>query len=445
MRHGQGRDDGGLAMLKGFLSGLAVSAMALAALSLAVPLVPDPAAGSPAPAPVLVADAITAPAEPRIVAPAAYPSWQPAAARNRLSPVHLPPPEADRAPQSVGMPVAPSVTVAPDLIPNRPATMRLPDATASASIDATGIRRPPLPAIPDGPDGPLARQGSPDRPEPVSVPHPHKVWDPDHDPTTGLLMVAAIQPSRAMPAAPLLPANLRSDRLPQIGTAAPAPEALRPSRLPARERHAAAVAPAPADRPQLALMLIHHGRLPDLPATLVFDPLAPDAAEAARAWRAAGGEIAILATGLPPGADMRDAEVTLQSHLRSLPEAVALVDLPEGGIGRDRILAAQIIAILAEDGHGLVTHRNGLNAPLRMAESAGVAAVSVSALIEEGTPAGTIRRILDQTALRATRDNAAVVIATATPDILELLSDWIATGRGRDLSLVPLSVLLNSQ
>jgi polysaccharide deacetylase 2 family uncharacterized protein YibQ len=196
-------------------------------------------------------------------------------------------------------------------------------------------------------------------------------------------------------------------------------------------------------RPMLGVLIAYAGVLPDLRVTLALDPLSADAAETARAWREMGREVAIMATGLPMGADARDIEVTLQSHLRRLPETVALVDLPEGGIARDRVLAAQAVAILAEDGHGLVTHPTGLNAAARMAESASVAALTTVERLVATDDAAARRRALDRAALRATQEGSALIFVEGSAEALETLHDWMDTTRGRDLDVVPLSTLLN--
>ncbi len=386
-------------MLKGFLGGFAISTLMLIVLSLAVPLTPDPAAGSPAPAPVVLPLASSAPSGPdSVVAPVQRPAdggQMPSAA---VLPAGLPAMRNDQSPAQTSSEVP--------------------------SLAGSGKARPQPPLVM------LISPVAGALPNPQSAPaYPAKAT------TTA--------PSPQVPA-PLVDITLRTDRLPQIGVPRPSGPA-REGRSPARERYAMAVGAMPGDQPRVALLLLHENDLPNLPVTLVFDPLDPDAPETARAWRAGGGEVAILASGLPPGADARDAEVTLQSHLRLLPEAVALVDLPEGGFARDRILSAQTIAILAEDGHGLVTHGNGLNAPVRMAESAGVAALTVAAHITSDASPTTTRRLLDRIALRAAQDDHAVIFGTASPEVIGLISDWLENGRGRDLVPVPLSVLLNGR
>lgn len=431
-------------MFKGFLSGLAASTLALVALALAVPLTPDPAAGSPAPAPVVLPQASSGPSGPVPgAAPAARPSAATPSQSGPIVPAGLPAMRGDRTiPRPGATPLPPSTTEAAEA-PLTPPAGR-PTASPAPSVLPGRSQERPLPPLAAAEHDPALRgQTRPVPPRVLMLMPAAPVLPPVHAPLLHPVTSTAPQITPSGPP-PLVDITLRTDRLPQIGVPRLSGPA-RNGRSPARERYAMAVGAMPGDQPRVALLLLHNDGLPNLPVTLVFDPLNPDAPEAARAWRSGGGEVAILATGLPPDADARDAEVTLQNHLRLMPEAVALVDLPEGGFARDRMLSAQTIAILAEDGHGLVTHGNGLNAPVRMAESAGVAALTVAAHISSGAAPATTRRLLDRTALRAAQDGHAVIFGTASPEVLSLITDWLETGRGRDLLPVPLSVLLNGR
>ncbi len=429
-------------MLKGFLSGLAISALALAALSLAVPLTPDPAAGSPVPTPVLAPGSSLPPAQtgPGVALdslPVAPPSLLLSSPRPTLFPEAAPggpPPASDRT--------APH----PQALEERDLAGLLPAATGSlvpgldAKSPAAVMPAPSMPARPSGADPTRTAQNPPAPPTVLAA-----FLAPQLQLRTGTAMIgpAPFTVPDGSPQAPsLLPIrDLRSDRLPQIGAPPPAePEVVRDL---ARLRHAMAVTRPLDERPMLGVIVAYQGVLPEMPATLALDPLRADAADAFRAWRDMGREIALLATGLPPNAEARDIEVTLQSHLRSLPEAVALIDLPSGDIARDRVLAAQTVAILSEDGYGLVTQPVGLNAAARMAESAGVATLTVIERIAATDDAASMRRALDRVALRPAQDAGALIYVEGTAEALAVLQDWATNGRGRALDLVPLSLLLN--
>jgi uncharacterized protein len=106
-----------------------------------------------------------------------------------------------------------------------------------------------------------------------------------------------------------------------------------------------------------------------VPVSFAVDAGLVEAGTIADAYRAAGREILIVPT-LPPGAAATDVEVALQVNLDVIPEAVALMDLPEGGFQAEREAVAQVVSAASATGHGLVTFPRGLNMAQQMAERA---------------------------------------------------------------------------
>ena len=242
-------------------------------------------------------------------------------------------------------------------------------------------------------------------------------------------------------------------RLPSIG-AEPAPEAADPAPdqadLPALARFAAEF-DSSADLPRLSVLLVDapgaEEALVALPfvLTIALDPDLPDAFERAARYRAAGHEVALLATGLPRGATASDLEITFSEWRRILPEAVALIDAPDGsGLTGDRRLAQAVMPYLAEPGLGLLTPDIGLNQAAQVAQAAGVAQASIFRRIDANDEdEALIRRFLTRAAFEAQTQGQAVVLGRAehAPTLAALLG-WRLEMRARQVSLAPVSALM---
>ena len=220
---------------------------------------------------------------------------------------------------------------------------------------------------------------------------------------------------------------------------------------PARERYASPHEPAAG--PLFAIVLLDMPADPaaeaaitalPMPVGVVLDPHDPDAPRRARAYRAAGHEVVILATGLPQGATPSDLDVTFDAWFRALPEAVAVIDAVERGFQGDRALAQAIMPFLAADGHGLITHERGLNPAQQSANSAGVANATVFRIIDSGDENQfTIRRYLDRATFRAQQEGRVVVMGRAAhPDTIDGLIGWRMEGRAGQVAMVPVSAVL---
>lgn len=221
--------------------------------------------------------------------------------------------------------------------------------------------------------------------------------------------------------------------------------------LPAVRRHAAAFE-NPEDRPLFAIILLDDGiaradqerlaRLP-FPVTIAVDPLHADASERGALYRAEGKEVLMLASAIPQGATASDLEVTFQSHFRALPEAVGVLDRPEGGFQNNRLLAEQVITILAEDGYGLVTFDRGMNAAEQVARSAGLGAARVFRILDaENEQAATVRRYLDRAVFRAAQRGSVIVMGGSAEETLAGILEWRMEGRADAVALAPVSAVL---
>lgn len=181
----------------------------------------------------------------------------------------------------------------------------------------------------------------------------------------------------------------------------------------------------------------------DLPVTIAIDPASPDAEAAAKAYRAAGKEVVILAVGLPADATARDVEVNLAAMFNAIPQAVALLDPVNGGFQNDRMRAQQVVRILAGEGYGLVTHDRGLNAAAQLANRDGVPDGRIFRVLDsDQEDEALIRRYLDRAAFRAAQQGQAMVLGDSRATTVAALLGWAMEGRGATVAFAPVSAVL---
>lgn len=207
----------------------------------------------------------------------------------------------------------------------------------------------------------------------------------------------------------------------------------------------------PDDRPLMSLILLDEdadaAALPALasfgrPLTFAVPASAPGAAEAAAAYRAAGHEV-VLVTDLPGGAVPSDIEVAFEAYLAAVPEAVAVLDGSGNGFNGDRRVVNQVVEILADTGHGLVTYATGLGTAEQVARREGVPASSVFRDLDgNGQDATVIRRFLDQAAFRAGQEGQVILLARMRADTISALLIWAQQDRASRVNIAPLSQVL---
>ncbi len=173
--------------------------------------------------------------------------------------------------------------------------------------------------------------------------------------------------------------------------------------------------------------------------TVALDPSAPDAAEAARAYRAAGFEVAILADPLPQGATPQDVEVAMAAWQAAVPQALALVEPERPVLQAAARLAEQAQKVLEAEGMAYVTQAQGIGAARR--GDAQARANIWRVLDAPRDKAAVIARMLGRAAFEANRDGAVVVMLSAWPESVAGLQAWRAEA-GSGLNLAPLSALL---
>jgi len=407
------------------------------------------------PAPVVTPEpAASAPSQTQAPAPDALLSAAPA-------PETAPPP---------GPSSAPSTPEAPQL--SAPDAPLLAPVLAPAAPMASAIAVPPqpegLPAVASVPAVPLAPQAGGGLPV-VDLPPPPPLTPEEEAllrPPVASEATPALDPALP-PESPRPPleglgqggAGVTTDRLPRIGAAPdaepaePAAEAAAPplavEELPPFLRHARPFAGDPA-KPLFALLVEDRGgdfdraglAAMDLPLTVVIDPLAEGAAEHAALWRAGGQEVVLSLASLPEGATPGDAEQILSVLAERLPETVAALD-PRGRLMQDdRDLAAQVVAILAEQGRGLVSFDEGLNAADQVARREGLPSATIFRRFDtDNASAPAVKRYLDRAVFRAAQTGEVAVIGALTPDTVAGILEWSVEGRAAMVNLAPLTAL----
>ena len=370
-------------------------------------------------------------------------------------PVQTPPAASTTAPvemaKPAALPAAPGASAATAPAPDTAAAQppALPKASDSAEAAPAGSTNPaPPPAVVAEDDTPL----------------PGEV--PAHSP---LAPAAEPEQAAAKPAEPAAPSEPLLDR-PQPGLDGIKVDGVTTNRLPRIEAPAAPGAEAaakvdprpvarfaakfdnPQGKPRFAVLLIDDGKAQidraalasiPLPVTIVLDPAAPDVAVLEETYRKSGKEVAMLATQIPKGAAPSDLAVTFAAHAKMLPQAVAVVDLPEGGFQNSRQIATDLVPVIKDQGRGLVTFDKGLNAGDQVARREAVPAAMVFRELDgQGEDGAAMRRHLDRAAFKAAQDGRVAVLGHAKSDTIAALLEWSVEGRAGSVALAPLTAVL---
>lgn len=249
--------------------------------------------------------------------------------------------------------------------------------------------------------------------------------------------------------------GVTTGRLPAV-TDAPETEAAEPDPAagPALDRFAVPFE-NPEGKPLMAIVLIDDGASPvsfealadfPYPISYAIDAGWPGAADAAANYRAAGLEVLAL-VDLPEGFGARDTEVAMQSHLRAVPQAVAVMEGVGTGLQSSREAAAQLVPILQDAGLGLVLFSEGLDTTRKLIAREGVPVAPVFRDFDaEGQNARVIRRFLDQAAFRAAQEEGGVVmVGRLRAETVSALLLWGLQDRAGSVALAPVSAVLRAE
>lgn len=405
---------------------------------------PEPEAALPAPD---AAPASTAPQAPALASNGAAPSLDTAPAAqpavDAVAPAAITAEATDAvAPASPAAAPAPSVASGPAAL-SEPAASETPQVS-TALLPQVAEDAPEPDAEPDA----LARPSLPTVGEAAQI-APADPAQPEEEASQEV--AASTLPS--VPGASGLPrvAPLIAPLEPEVEAEAEAEIEEEIAELPAIQAFATPFDEAET-RPLMAVVLIDEPGSPidletltrfSFPVAFAVDPLHPEAAARAAAYRAAGFEVVVLGAMIAEGATAVDTEVALAAAMQTLPEAVAVIDTPESRIQGDRPVLDATVGALAESGHGLLAFPRGLNAAEQTASRAGVPGATVFRFLDgEDQRATVITRFLSRAAFAAAQEGTVIVVGRTRPDTVTALFSWALGGRTEAVALAPLSATM---
>ena len=165
-------------------------------------------------------------------------------------------------------------------------------------------------------------------------------------------------------------------------------------------------------------------------------------ADLASAYRSAGREI-VMIPSLPEGATPQDVEQALSVNFETIPEAVAIMDVSGNSFQSDRDSIQQVVDVVTDSGHGMITFPRGLNTAHQSATRAGVPTGLIFRRLDGGGETrDQIRRTLDRAAFRARQDEAVILVGTTALDTLATIVEWSTGNRAATVTLAPISAAL---
>ncbi len=372
-------------------------------------------------------------------------------------------PETAVSPEtSTSNPIMPAV----DATPAQPESVPEPETGPAADLapPPEGTEAPESPVIAEDSSPEPAVSAAPESPSSGSAP---EIGEAPRAPDTGEDVAGLTAPSTDTSPAGIAPASPdtsgfaqpeistpnvggEEDALPNIGETAETPPEEETG--PAIEAFAAPFEPA-NDNPRMSIVLIDGGAVIDvsvlaefpMPVAVVVDPTVDGVRGRMAAHRDAGTEVLVKAV-LPEGTTPADVEVAFQDYLRNVPQAIAVLDVPEAALQASRPRAAQVVEIVSAAGLGLITYNKGLNSGVQIAEGAGVPVALVHRdFTANAGDAGAVRRMLDQGAFRAGQAGAVVMVGILEPATLEALTDWSGGNRATSVLLAPVSATLQGK
>lgn len=324
-----------------------------------------------------------------------------------------------------------------------------PDAPARrpevASTDTSVLRSPEV-------------SGSPEAPTTINVEVPQAVAvdtetgssQPVSDVSGNEVQTSLLQPARELESS--FP-QLTSERLPTVGETEDAAQASGISDTSPLVQFAARYERINT-RPVLSVVLIDEGKSDlditilrefPVPLSIAVDPLASNAAERARQFRAMGLEVLAL-VDLPEGAKPSDVAVNMSNAFDILPESIAVIEGGQAGLQSSREVADEVIEVVKSTGHGLVMLPKGLNTAQKMAQRDGVPSVTIFRDFDGANQSEVVmRRFLDQAAFKARQQEGVLMLGRLRDDTLAALAIWTLADRASTVALAPASVLLTGK
>ena len=206
----------------------------------------------------------------------------------------------------------------------------------------------------------------------------------------------------------------------------------------------------PQNKPIFAILLMDDGVIGldqlaqfNVPLSVAINPDWPDAPARAERWRAAGFDVLLQSPKLGDAFDFAAIDSLLQGHLLRVPQALGVVDVPQGGFQGNRRLSVQIAQGLGSARAALVTFDGRINAAHEIALGASLPAAVVFRDIDAAhEDAEMITRYLERAAFKAAQTGQIVVAGRVSPQTLAALGQWLAGDWAGQLALAPISAVL---
>jgi polysaccharide deacetylase 2 family uncharacterized protein YibQ len=211
------------------------------------------------------------------------------------------------------------------------------------------------------------------------------------------------------------------------------------------------------DTPYLSIILVDIGSAgvsqadllkQTLTLSFAVDGSRSDAGRVAVDYRTAGFEVVSLLneTEAEGVSTTEDAAKIVQPYLDAMPQALAVVDAPAARLQKNRRFLGAVLASIAEDAPGILTYKGGLNTATKAVREAGVPTGAISRYLDETySSPSLVKRAIERATIDAARDGAAILMAVATPTVLQGLAQWADTNAASKVELVPLSSAMKRQ
>ena len=185
-----------------------------------------------------------------------------------------------------------------------------------------------------------------------------------------------------------------------------------------------------------------------LPLTFAVDGSRTDAKRVAGDYRAAGFEIIALMND-DQVAELTTADAAIevvQGYFHAVPDALAIVDAPTARLQKNRRILSPVLASLTGDAPGFLTYKGGLGTAAKETQEAGLPTGVITRYLDEtyGSPS-IIKRAIDRTTIEAAKNGAAILMAVATPSVLQGIAQWADSSAAAKVELVPVSSAMTRQ
>ncbi|GHA41064.1 hypothetical protein GCM10008927_01680 [Amylibacter ulvae] len=176
-----------------------------------------------------------------------------------------------------------------------------------------------------------------------------------------------------------------------------------------------------------------------------------DSKRAAAEYYGAGFEVLVenpmtSGAGVTDGNDTDTRTTVVRDYLSAVPTAVAFIDNPLGTLQKQHVAQKDVLNVLAESGHAIISYKRGLDPTPREAAKRAMRSGSVFRVLDaNGEDADAIYNNLNRAVFKANQDGSAIVIASGTATTFDALQSWVQSGKASGVSIVPISAAIRKK